>query len=728
MDFDQTYWVPVRRRQPLSTFYYHEHFIELLDFVEQYYSHALLDVHIDALREFRRLPRNAQCLYVRLVNRKGRVFSRSRLRYPELGNVDVPLADLARENWVGPPQNAHFDSVLAHLTRPQLYRILAAQIAGLSKQLRKAELQQVAREHVAPADFMVQLEPGTLFVQRRVDAIRYLAFLYFGRVQDGLQQFTMRDLGLVNTQSASDGYEPRFADRDEALEHYFFASRLHGLRSGGEPVVRKLAGEIGEWPEPNYAGSAALRDKLSMRLGKAVLVLDEADMALAVYRLGESPGCRERVIRLLLAEGRRDECETFLERCLDNPASDEEWLIARDIYERKFGRKRTTAATDLLRSADTIDIDESGSGAPERAAIAHYESLGQSGWRTENLLWRTLFGLLFWDELFGDATGSSHSPFDVMPPSLADGSFHERFGPAIETKLNRLKDGNGTRRELLKASTRHYGQPNGVFRWRRTMLDAVFALLEHAPAASVRHVLDGMARQYTDRRHGYPDLLLVDGVGIRFVEIKAEGDQVRRNQLLRIRELRQAGFRADVVRVRWTLDPEQTYVVVDVETTGGRGERHRVTEIGAVKVRDGEIVDRFQTLLNPQRTIPPGITRLTGISEAMVADAPYFADVADAFEAFMEGAIFVAHNVEFDYGFISGEFRRIGRTFRYPKLCTCASMRRLYPGHRSYSLAALARAYDIPLHSHHRAMCDAEAAAQLLLIVNEKRQQLLRQE
>jgi len=107
----------------------------------------------------------------------------------------------------------------------------------------------------------------------------------------------------------------------------------------------------------------------------------------------------------------------------------------------------------------------------------------------------------------------------------------------------------------------------------------------------------------------------------------------------------------------------------------------------------------------------------------MVADAPYFVDIADELEAFLNGAIFVAHNVEFDYGFIASEFKRIGRSFRLPKLCTCASMRKLYPGQRSYSLAELCRNFDIPLKRHHRALCDAEAAAELLLLVNEKRVQ-----
>ena len=87
----------------------------------------------------------------------------------------------------------------------------------------------------------------------------------------------------------------------------------------------------------------------------------------------------------------------------------------------------------------------------------------------------------------------------------------------------------------------------------------------------------------------------------------------------------------------------------------------------------------------------------------------------------MDGAIFAAHNVNFDYGFISMEYERLGQYFQFPKICTCASMRRFYPGHKSYGLKNLCAAYDIALTSHHRALCDAKAAAELLLLVNAKR-------
>jgi DNA polymerase-3 subunit epsilon len=693
----------------------------MLDFVDTHYAHVLLEQHIRFIRDFRALPRNAQCLYVRLVNRKGRIFARNKIRYPELGDLQPLLDVLVAGAWVGQPQDSDFEDLLGFLTRSELYRILLPRFTGMGRSLKKAQLVEFASEHAQPRDFTTSSESGRVLVQQRSDEVRYLLFLYFGRIRDSLSQFTMRDLGLVRTQDFKDTYEARFTDREEALEHYFFASRLRDLQRASATDTTRMSQAVQQWPDTNYAASSKLRDELALKLGRKMEKIGDHAMALSIYGAGESSECNERLVRLLLKSGERDQARAHLERCLDEPRSDEEWLVARDLYERKFQKKRTSTLTDMIVAADVVDIDESKSGSPERAVIEHFQSTGQQAYRTENLLWRTLFGLLFWNELFVGDESSLHSPFEFMPSSLINESFYPSLQERIEARLELLRNRAAVKRYLLKISTECYGTPNGVFRWRRELSEAVFALLDRADADSVAMILRQMCRNYEESRYGYPDLMVVDDEGVRFVEVKTQGDQLRRNQLVRLQQLRGAGFRADVLRVRWVLDPKQPYVVVDVETTGGRGDRHRVTEIGAVKVRDGEIIDRFQTLLNPQRTIPPGITRLTGISPAMVEDAPYFADVADAFEAFMSDAIFVAHNVEFDYGFIASEFARIGRMFRHPKLCTCASMRKLYPGMRSYSLASLCRSFDIPLKQHHRALCDAEAAAELLLLVNEKR-------
>ena len=712
-----------RAFRELPQFYYHTHFVEMLSFVEQHYAHALRAEDREFLNVFRELPHAAQCLYVRLVNRKGSVLGVGKLDYPELGPAEPLVDTLIRAGLAARPDVDDFEDVLPALSCTDLRAALDRVSPGLRRSLRKAELMAHAREAVGATRFLQALERSRWVVQRQTDVAGYLLFLFFGNVQQGTLRFTMRDLGIVRTQAHDATYEPRFASREDATETWFYASRKARLRALGAPAVDTLVRELGRWPEPVSATGGLQADALAERLGRALEQQARTDDALAVYRRGATAHCLERQVRLLLQVGHKDAARDVLESCLDTPRSDEEWLFAQDLYARQFGGKRTSTLTDVLREADCIRLDQAVSDSPERAVVDWFVRQGHEAWRAENTLWRTLFGLVFWDLLFGEAADARHSPFDALPAGLDDGSFYTHQQPAIESILEVCATSAGLQRQVVAAATSFHGEANALFRWHAPTLDGVFALARMGDPRGVVQILRELARDFRNA-HGFPDLLVADDAGLRFVEVKASGDQLRRNQLLRIEQLRAAGLQADVLRVAWFVDPEQPYVVVDVETTGGRGEHHRVTEIGAVRVVGGEIVDRFQTLLQPDRRIPASITRLTGISDAMVADAPRFADIASSFAEFLDGAIFVAHNVEFDYGFISREFRRLGTPFRMPKLCTCATMRRLFPGHASYSLKALCADFDIALGQHHRALCDAEAAAGLLQHINERREAL----
>lgn len=168
------------------------------------------------------------------------------------------------------------------------------------------------------------------------------------------------------------------------------------------------------------------------------------------------------------------------------------------------------------------------------------------------------------------------------------------------------------------------------------------------------------------------------------------------------------------------------YAVIDIETTGGRANRDRITEI-AIIIDDGnQVIERFQTLLNPERSIPYNITQLTGITDEMVADAPKFYEVAKRIVELTQGAIFVAHNVNFDYSFVREEFARLGYAFNRKKLCTVRLSRQTFPGQGPYSLGALTRRFGIKLEQAHRAMDDAEACRQLLhLILSQQEEQAI---
>lgn len=155
------------------------------------------------------------------------------------------------------------------------------------------------------------------------------------------------------------------------------------------------------------------------------------------------------------------------------------------------------------------------------------------------------------------------------------------------------------------------------------------------------------------------------------------------------------------------------YAIIDIETTGGTARYERITEI-AIVLHDGErVVDTFSTLLNPERSIPWNITQLTGITNEMVADAPRFYEVAKQIVQMTEGAIFVAHNVSFDYSFVREEFARLGYAFSRKQLCTVRLSRQVFPGLPSYSLSNLKRHFGIVSEKSHRALDDTLATVEI---------------
>lgn len=162
------------------------------------------------------------------------------------------------------------------------------------------------------------------------------------------------------------------------------------------------------------------------------------------------------------------------------------------------------------------------------------------------------------------------------------------------------------------------------------------------------------------------------------------------------------------------------YSIIDIETTGGSATNSRITEIAIYIFDRKRIVKEYQSLINPCRQIPYNITKLTGITDEMVAEAPLFKDIAEEILKITNNQIFVAHNVNFDYNFIKAEFNRIGIQFRRKKLCTVRLSRKILPGKLSYSLGRLCESLGISLNNRHRAAGDAHATTLLFELLLQK--------
>lgn len=163
----------------------------------------------------------------------------------------------------------------------------------------------------------------------------------------------------------------------------------------------------------------------------------------------------------------------------------------------------------------------------------------------------------------------------------------------------------------------------------------------------------------------------------------------------------------------------KSFVCLDFETTGLSGTKDCVTEIGAVKVIDGEVVQRFSTLVNPCRPIPPRVVELTGISNDMVEDHPKIWEILPLFLGFLGDLPLVCHNAKFDCKFLERDLLKMNRVIENKVDDTLTLARLKVKGLPSYKLSYLTDYFEIPLNDAHRAWCDAEATAKLYLKLQE---------
>lgn len=167
-------------------------------------------------------------------------------------------------------------------------------------------------------------------------------------------------------------------------------------------------------------------------------------------------------------------------------------------------------------------------------------------------------------------------------------------------------------------------------------------------------------------------------------------------------------------------DLDGEFVVFDIETTGFSNKNDKIIEIGAVKLRDGEVVDRFSRFINPERTIPAVIIELTGITDEMVKDEQLIEDVLPEFMEFVGDATLVAHNAAFDIGFIKKNLRDLGKELPNQVMDTVPLARFLYPELKRVKLNILAKHLGVSLENHHRAVDDAKATADILMVCFKK--------
>ena len=713
-------------KKELPAKYYLAHFRELIEFVTSKCMHLLEPKHSEFISKINQLDEQSQCMLARVYSRKPYLVQAQSLNYEEITSPHQAIYTLKKADILFEPNEQHYSQLLAHLTKPSLVELLSNYDEQISfkKSAGKGALVDIAREFFKACPQELAPLYSQYVINNRSDYYEYFEFLFAGKLSSGdvnhQNRFVMRDLGLTATREGHSESLSRFETLDEAQSNYLLNRyRLAFKNITDESDYVALASQVLEQAAQG-AIAVVLKNKLLVRLYRQLKTVD-SELAFSLLEgCADDSEAQEIQIREQYRLGNKEWVKARLEAIIENPLTDDLLYFADDFLMRKFNKKTRSRLSAML--ADTqcvLEIDELYRGEVEQGVNDYYTRQGMQVFNTENTLWQSLFGLVFWHELFVESPCPPCNEFDIYPQVLRLGNFYEAQQIQINERLAKCQTSQALLNLVCKNAAQYFDQPNGLFRWRSNLLEPLEALILNSPIKALIAHLTAMSKHYLQLKDGYPDLMVINNGQVHFEEVKAPGDKLRRNQLTTIDNLKNVGFTVHIAAVKWFVDPNRIYSVVDIETTGGLKGGNRITEIGIVKVQHGKVIDTWTSLVNPERHIPGFITSLTGISDSMVYNAPVFVNIVKPLLDKLAGSIFVAHNVNFDYGFIKKECEMAGHFFKMPKMCTVVESRKAFKGLKSYSLGNLSSHFNLNLTSHHRALADATATAELLLLIQQ---------
>jgi DNA polymerase III subunit epsilon len=340
----------------LPTYYYLDHFSEMLEFVETTYGSVLEEAHTSFMAGFRALTKDEQCLFIRMLNRRGRVFDPATLRYAEISDIVAALGTLLQGGLVRRLGADDYAAWLCLLRKDHLVAI--ARAAGWNdvrsswakpKMIDYFTLKipfDVAAEHAGAEHFVVLSGKGP---------VEFLLYLYFGKTRDDLKSFALRDLGIVRVNDAA-SFKSRFSDAAEARACFYYHQLLDRL-SLGTPVLFHLAFDaIFNGPRDGGDYPLRLRDRACHEVGLFFERQKDEERAIALYRASTSSECNERLARLLYALDRKDEARLLLERMIDDPGSDEETHLCQRFLRPQIRRQKNKRGNaDASRGARSLN-------------------------------------------------------------------------------------------------------------------------------------------------------------------------------------------------------------------------------------------------------------------------------------------------------------------------------------------------------------------------------------
>ena len=536
--------------------YYLSNFHSLVGYVYETYRDLFQANEQEWYTSFQRCDESAQRLYVRLLTRKSSVFRISRLRYPEITELQVAANHLAQEGLavVLPPES--LPELLAAFTKPELLKLL-----DLNKHKSKSRVDLI--DTIENADqpslnqFRQVLQSADQWVSIKGHSFWNLYNLcFFGNLYQDSSEFVLRDLGAVTYESYQ--IEPNcraFTSREQIDAHmkYFeCATLLDNLSKASIEQHKALLNEI----PLDIPGDGQLRrrlDRLRNRIARQLERLGDGSAALALFKQTEYPPARERSVRILLSEERFIEANQIIEDMTTNPRGESELQVAARLRKQwaKLSGNPLKAEKRFRPETSTLTLNQS-SLRVELETQNFYSQMGDCFY-TENQLVNGVLGLFIWDIIFSPIAGVFYNPFQYAPSDFYSPEFRERRDDLLKMRFDEINDPLRFSARIMENFEVHEGKSNPMVRWPGISYELLSLSLQRIPAVHWKVMFDRILSDPRENMAGFSDLILFrdNDLHYEFIEVKGPGDTLQQNQLRWMQYFSNHRIPCRVVNVRW---------------------------------------------------------------------------------------------------------------------------------------------------------------------------------
>ena len=550
--------MPVPAPVELPPRYYRDNFERLVDVVRSQYDDLLDLAEREFLRAYEAATEEARCLYIRLVSRRGPLFRSELLSYPELGELDGPIAELIQLSLVEFTDAPSAEELFRVLRKAELQAIFAEDL-GEQARASKADIERVLLERLQEADihkrWLEWRQPGMQLLRPGFgDVIELMRLLFFGNRRQGLTDFVLSDLGVMRYESYPLGSDNRlFASRSQVHDYLYLADLSEQFYEALE--LDEHASVLALIEPLLDSGATPLlesrRDKLRNRVARQLERWDYLEQALTLYKTSGQAPARERCVRILQ---RGNELTAALALCRDMEASP--WCESEADFVRRqtpqIAKKIGEAFTPIAR--DRFDEEHIVLPRAERVELAaadYYQGEWECVHYVENSLVNAVFGLAFWEQMFMPLPGAFVNPFQSAPRDMYSREFYLRRSEALDARMRELLSGD-LAVALLKVFDSKQGIANSWINWRYLDRELLSLALTLIPAAHWRVLWERILFDPVENRSGFPDLIALDSKqGYSFIEVKGPGDQLQLNQRRWLRYFQQHDIPARVSWVSW---------------------------------------------------------------------------------------------------------------------------------------------------------------------------------